>query len=435
MVVSDRLLPRGPVHNTMLTTARRCPQRYVFKYVRGLRPIETALPLRRGLWLHSMLQADALKRGLAKDTLLVVPETIDVHGVGEVELYAPGGEDPLLMVRYEPEEGDKRTATYPLTSGGMLKLLTEHVYEWLPEETKEHITENGLELPEACRRIMRGYLWKYRDVLDREEVLLVEYENATEVDGELYHWRIDELVRTADGVVVLRDWKTTKSLPTGSTWKLIESQLHLYPVTLKPHLDELAKQNATTDMKGRTSVPELEVQAVEFDYLRSRPPLEPSVNKSGKLSRAVRDTDAMTFLSAAKKAGLERTDECYDTNKTNPVSPTVEEKLEELKDNDIFFMRQRLPRSKKVTRRLLEENENTIGLIDSLHERPEDFAYRVTIPSGPYSCENGCEFKDLCVADLYGMDVSTIIGRDFEEWEPEDLHEMDEWLEQTEIED
>lgn len=435
MVVSDRQLPRGPVHNTMLATAKRCPQRYVFKYVRGLRPIETALPLRRGLWLHSMLEADALKRGLAKDTLLVVPETLHVHGFGEVGLYAPGGEDPLLMVTHEKEteEGEAflGTSIYPLTAGGMLKLLTEHVYDWLPEETKEQLTEGGVELPEACRRIMRGYLWKYRSTLDEEDVLLVEYENSTDIDGELYHWRIDELVRTADGMVVLRDWKTTKTLPTGQAWKLMESQLHLYPVALKPHLDDLAEQTSTADMDGRITLPDLEIQAVEFDFLRTKPPLEPAINKSGKLSRAVTETDAMTFLAAAKKAGLGLTDECYDTNQTHPVSPTVEERLEELKDNDLFFSRPRLPRSKKVTARLLSENESAIALIDALHEDPEEYSYRVT----ERSCDYACDVRDLCIADLYGMDVSTIVNRDFEQWEPDDLHEMHEWLKQTEIED
>lgn len=418
-----RQLPRGPVHNTMLGVVRRCPQQYVFKYVNGLRAMSIGKPLRRGLWVHSMLQADALRKGIIERTLLVVPETIDVHGIEEpVEVDAENLEFVLRLESIDTETGEKQVHAfrYPLNAGGMLQILTEHVYEWLPEEAREELTEGSIELPEACKRIVAGYRWAHRDRLDKERVLLVEFEAATDIDGELYHFRIDILLETHDGVVVLRDWKSTQTLPKGQAWKLMESQLHLYPVALAPHLTEM----------GFTK----EIQGIEFDFLRTKLPSKPAVNKSGKLSRAAKEFDARTFLQAAKEAQLDLDDEAYDTNAKYPVSPTVREIVEGCKNEDLFYRRERLPRSKRVTNRLLTENEATISFIDALHEDPEGFSYRVVQRHGAMACDNGCEFTDICIGTLYGLDMSSTIKRDFELWQPDDLHEMDEWAAEQETE-
>lgn len=397
-------LPRGPAHNSMLNTVKRCPQKYVYKYVWGFRKLTTSLPLTRGLWLHSMLQAEALRKGIEKGSLLEIPYLIDVPGLeAEIEL----DHDNLELVRRSPaldvDTGLQTIAVdrWPLTAGGMLKLLTEEVYDNLPDEIHEDLVQDGVTLPEACKRIMRSYLWAYRTSLADEDPLLVEYEFETEVDGHLYHGRIDLLFRDKDGRIVLRDWKTSSSMPEGSVWKLTESQLHLYPVALEPHF------------------PEHTADAVEFDFLLTKPPGQPATLKSGKLSRATKLMDPLSLKQAADAAGIGLDDEIYATDKKNPTSPTLREKIEELTDSSPFYRRYRMPRSKKVTATIFEDNAKAIEFMDALHEDTSG-AYRVT----DRSCDYMCEFKDVCVAHLYDLDYGSVLNRDFEPWEPDDLHDL-----------
>lgn len=397
-------LPLGAIHNSMLVTAKSCPQKYVYKYVWGYRKIRLGLPLTKGLWLHSMLQALSLKQGLEKGSLLVVPEELTIPGLSipaKVD-----AENFLLYVDIGDEEELTRMS-YPLSSGGMLKLLTELVYDPLPVEIQDDLLTSGLELPEACRRVMKSYLWAYRSVLPKERPLLVEHEFSVDVDGRVYQGRIDLLLEDSGKRITLRDWKTSTSIPTGSTWKLTESQLHIYPVTMDVVLDGLGFERS--------------IDAVEFDFILSTPPGRPAlVSKGTKLSRATKLMDPLSLTEAAKEAGLGMDDQIYITDKKNPDSPTLAEKLEEVSKTNDFFQRFTLPRAKKVTYQIFQENDNALKFIEELHESPEE-AYRNT----GRECDYMCEFKDVCVAHLYGLDFQMILNRDFEPWVPDDLDELE----------
>lgn len=367
-------LTLAPVHNSQINCARRCLRQYRYAYVERLEPKRVSLPLARGQWLHYGLAAEHIRRGHEKGSLLTVP-ILEIDDVG--------------MVYPEPEKGgitvpfddDRQAHTYELSWQGMIELLTQEVWMRLFPEEQEDYFENGYYLPEASRKILRSYFHWWKKTLEEEEPLLVEQSWQRQHDsGYTFEGRIDLLLRDRKGNLVLRDWKSTKSAPK-SSWKLMESQLHIYPWGI----DSILRQHSL----GK-------IAYIEFDYLLTKPPTKPKQNQDGSLSKAKIDTDALTYLEALKEYGIE-------------ITPEHKKKLKELKEDNTFFQRHPSPRSNKVTKQILDEALQTATVMKQIHERPDAGQVRTV----RQSCDWDCSYQDLCQGELWGNDVSTIRKREY----------------------
>lgn len=165
--------------HSMIKTFRRCPKQVEYKYLRRLKRKVVATPLKRGTWMHTLLEA-YYKAKLA-------------------------GED----------EADAREAAWEMHRH--LSLMFSKLFD---EEKEEH----G-DLPDLCGRLFRSYLWHYKE--DEWEVHDVEFTLETEFpDGALYRCRIDLLVEDQFGLWLV-DHKTHKTLPRHD-YRVLDSQSALY---------------------------------------------------------------------------------------------------------------------------------------------------------------------------------------------------------------
>ena len=366
----------GPLHNSHFTAIRRCKQKFKYAFVEGIQPKQPALPLARGIWIHYMEQAQFLKWGIEDKSLLEVPDTINVDGVGEVTVAAYAPAKPSLIV------GD---TTYPLSAKGMLQLLTEQVWSRLFDEEKEKYTEDGHTLPEACERILTEYFYYWRSYFtDRDfKVLLVEAAWSREYEGTVREGRIDYVLENKRGQIVVGDWKSTKKQPHPE-YKFMESQLHLYAWGIVPLLEELK-----VDKKKLKNI------VVEFDYLSTKLPTIPSRNQDGSVSKRKINTTRLTLINFLNENKLKWSDE------------QVEEYLD--RTERVFFERKLLPRNQKVTETLLNQDLADTKDILSVVTSPETASRTVTL-----NCDWDCDFIELCKNELYGNDVRHIRNSQFE---------------------
>lgn len=154
--------------HSMLKTFRRCPKQAEYKYVHRLKPKKLGSPLKRGTWVHSLLEA---------------------MGKGEnwVELH------------------DKLSAQFAL----------------LFDEEKDYYGD----MPTEIRQIMRSYEWHYKN--DPWEYVDNEFQLEAELpDGTIYRGKVDALIRNQFGLFLV-DHKTHKTLPDLG-FRLLDAQSALY---------------------------------------------------------------------------------------------------------------------------------------------------------------------------------------------------------------
>ena len=154
--------------HSMLKTFRRCPKQADYKYNQRLKPRVVAKPLKRGVWMHYLLE--------------------EYHS----------GRDWRAKHR---------------------ELCAQ--YAKLFDEEKDFYGD----LPTECQQLMEGYVWHYKD--DPWKVLETEFTVETEFpDGTLYRGRVDALVENSLGLWLV-DHKTHAKLP-GLGFRLLDAQSALY---------------------------------------------------------------------------------------------------------------------------------------------------------------------------------------------------------------
>lgn len=155
--------------HSMLKTFRRCPKQAEFKYVHRLKPKRLGSPLKRGTWIHALLEA--------------------YHG----------GQDWMKI-----HEANS-------------KLFNE-----MFDEEKDYYGD----MPTEILQIMKSYVWHYKS--DPWEVIDVEFQlEAKFPDGTIYRGKVDMLIRDVHGKLWLVDHKSHKSLPD-SAFRLLDAQSALY---------------------------------------------------------------------------------------------------------------------------------------------------------------------------------------------------------------
>lgn len=154
--------------HSMLKTFRRCPKQAEFKYFHRLKPKRLGSPLKRGTWVHALLEAYHMGQDWRK-----------VHEA------------------------------------------LSHQFSQLFDEEKDFYGD----MPREILTIMESYIWHYKN--DPWEWIDAEFQLEAELpDGSIYRGKVDSLIRNQFGLWLV-DHKTHKSLPK-LNFRLLDAQSALY---------------------------------------------------------------------------------------------------------------------------------------------------------------------------------------------------------------
>lgn len=154
--------------HSMLKTFRRCPKQAEFKYAHRLKPRRMGMHLKRGKWVHELL-----------------------------ELHHSGG--------------DWRAHHAKLSSQ----------FNEMFDEEKEYYGD----MPTEIGTIMEGYIWHYKN--DPWVVKEVEFQlDCAFPDGSMYRGKVDALIENEFGLWIV-DHKSHKTLPDHN-FRLLDAQSALY---------------------------------------------------------------------------------------------------------------------------------------------------------------------------------------------------------------
>ena len=278
------------------------------------------LPLKRGLWMHEILQ---------------------YHYMGR----------------------NWRVAHKKLTKQFMRLLLEEREYYG--------------DLPDEVERMMGSYLHLYAEedktweVLHVEETFVVNHPN-----GHEFTFKPDLIVRDTDtDQIVCWDHKTAKSIPS-SEYRIADLQSGLYPWGLR--------------LAG------IEVDTFGFNYIRTKPPTQPSINLNGEISKRRIDTDYYTLATFLMD---------YYKDVWPDIPKNWKTQLRTLKHSNAYFKRTKLVKPKAVETRLIEELDYTTQEMQAWYEFMEDDPNADPwVRNMTNSCDWDCDFYELCLIELMGGD-------------------------------
>lgn len=297
------------VTNSTLKAFQRCHRQYYYKMHEKIVPRMVAIPLKRGTWMHELLEA--------------------YYGTGE----------------WRPRH-EEMTAEF----------------DAMFDEEKEFY---GGDLPAICERIMRSYVYRWREEDANWDVIAVEQEfEAPLPHGHTLKFKVDGIIEDDWGQWLL-EHKNHKTIPDDN-YRFIDIQSARY-------------------VWGLNKYHGFNIQGVLWNYLRMKPPGIPKLTKGGRLSRAKIETDALTFVEALKNYGLDPRD--------------FRDDIVRLKKHNPFFRRARVPKPDKVIETLVKEAVATADDIE------RGFKPVRTIDR---SCTFSCNYLQLCMTELYGGDADQI---------------------------
>lgn len=329
-----------------IKTFQRCPKQHQYKYLERLVPRAKVRPLYLGNWVHAALQTHYT-------------------------------------------ENDWRAGH------------NEYVKDWnsLFEEEREALTTRGRvrtpPFPEIVERVMKSYVFYHK--ADNWKVIGVEKE--FEVDTPLIiggvrqrlKGIIDLIIEDQDtGLSWVIDHKTAGTIPEPTSFHAMDPQLMLYPWAAKQAWN-------------------LEVNGIIYNYVKSKPPSIPKLNKDGSLSRRKVVTDYPTLYRFLKQNG-------YDPNDFRDI-------LGPLRRRSPFLRRYKYPREAVVTREIL------LDVLSVTKHIREDKRRSRTITR---DCARMCSFHDLCRAELNGLDTTLMRKQNFTIKEVKNIGdrvetELDDW--------
>lgn len=309
------------VSHSQVKTYRRCPKQWAYKYLDRLEPKEKKRAPYLGNWLHRALETHY-------------------------------------------KDGDWKIGH------------KEYLKEWnsLFDEEREELSKKYGPLPQAVRRIMRSYLWYWKN--DGWKILAAEYEfevlvGQFEVQGvivQVYaNGKVDLIVEDDEGNRWVVDHKSTGSIPDPGAFHAMDPQLMIYPVGVKEKFGKMA--------------------GITYNYIKSRPPTIPQLTKkTGAISRRKINTDYPTALRFLKDNGFDPAD--------------FSSFLKPLRKGSTFLKRYKLPREPKVTKRIMMDFVKTARDIYFAHFETNH------VRNITKDCATQCAFHDLCRGELNGYDMS-----------------------------
>lgn len=270
--------------------------------------------------------------------------------------------------------------------GGWKKAHRQQTLEFnqlLPEE-KEYYGD----LPTQTETIMRGYDWNYRD--DGKEWQFEGSEVPVMVDvgrNFTYVGTLDRLGRNQDGLWIW-DTKTFRGKKPTMDYRTTDPQSSLY-------------------LWAYPLVSGIKPVGFVFDYIRTKVPSIPKINKDGSVSKAKVDTNWYTYRKFLKDNG-------FDAANFRPQLAAAR-----ARDRD-FYDRIMVPKPTAVIRSLLEDIKELLPRIADLHRG------RRPTRNLTYLCERDCPYHLICLTELVGGDPSYIIKHNFTEYNWEEYRGNDE---------
>lgn len=225
------------------------------------------------------------------------------------------------------------------------------------------------DLIDECRRIFEGYrkFWKDDPLIFERTEALVTVDLSPDIRFIGY---IDKIARDKRDMRWVLDHKSHRSLPNEEV-RFSDLQTVFYV------------------WAWNTQYPRESVSGIVWDYLRTKPPTIPEVLKDGSLSqRKNMDTDYDTYMRAIRENNLDPKD--------------YRETLKRLEGSEShFYRRVPLPHPpQSMIDQIVKEARDTateiMELGEVLHDRNmgKDCAW--------------CDFRDICQAELRGLDADFI---------------------------
>lgn len=243
------------------------------------------------------------------------------------------------------------------------------------DEVREELGDLPRECAELFRRYRRHYLHdekRYR-VIDTEMDEIVTLPNGLRLEVV-----VDKIMEDlVDGGLWVVDYKFREKLSDPDSM-MLDPQLTLYYRALE--------YMGYKPLRGAM-----------YDEVRTTLPKVPEVLKSGQLSRRMNiDTDVYTYMRAIKDLHL------------NPQNYVQILQHIATREDGRFFRRTSMPKDPPVLNTTMHEAVDTAREIQTA----ERFGrYPRTFDK---SCVWQCEYKELCIAELYGADIASIIRANYE---------------------
>jgi hypothetical protein len=137
-----------------------------------------------------------------------------------------------------------------------------------------------------------------------------------------------------------------------------------------------------------------DIGGIMMDYIKTKPPTIPEKLKNGQLSQRKIDCDRFTYLACLKREGLD--------------PEPYREFLDRL-DENVFFVRIPITKSKTMVDRMMLEFLESGQLIRFMNKEkvmPRNLSWTCDRPK--------CEYRDLCLAELQGLDTAMLIKLNYE---------------------
>lgn len=323
--------------HSMVKSFRRCPKQAEYKYVERLKPRAVGRPLKRGTWVHKLLETFYLGKSWKREHKKL--------------------EKSLAQLDLFDEE-------------------IEDLYDTLADD---------------CHRMMEAYLWHYE--ADDFEVHDVEVTLEAELpDGTLYRCRVDLLGEDEYGLFLM-DHKSKKQRHTQ---------------------DELILDSQSVPYIWAARENDIDVARFVWNYLPDKPPTVPEITKKGNVSRRQVNTDLPTLMSVIEESEEEPEDlaewiEVLERQRYTPGGPQLSP----------FFQRVAIERDDDMLDRSMHE------LLRSSSRMHEYYGEDDAVERVPDISCKWCDFRALCVADLFGNNTSQIRRAHFEQGDPLDYYHDD----------
>jgi RecB family exonuclease len=316
------------ISHSQLKSWRHCKQQWDYRYGQLLIPKRETRPLYFGNWFHTALQSYYEGKGWREGHEKYV-EQYDRLTEDEQQLF---------------DKGSSRSKG-----------------PWEP-------------LPLQIERAVRSYIWYYEknpSTADGWKVVAVEIPFELEVvldDGRhvIIKGRIDLIVQDRFGKYWVVDHKTTTTIPAETAFHSMDPQQIIYPAAVEETMG-------------------IKVEGVIYNYILSRPPSIPKMNKDGKtIAKQDIKTDYLTLYRFLKD------------HDRDPLE--YSEVLAPLQAQSPLLARYRLPRTASVTERILAESKWTAA---------EILDHETVTRNVTRQCDS-CSYQQLCRADLFGLDTTYI---------------------------
>lgn len=288
----------------------------------------------------------------------------------------------------------RKNKPYPFMRGTIIHDMLEAHYKkkdpWKPykEAVEQHSKlfrverEEYGDLPTDLRNLMVGYFEFYKK--DTLQVLEVEREFRVKLKSDIFLVGKMDLIAKTQGLKWLTEHKCHNVIPSGSTVSYTNLQSSLY---------EWAYNKET----GKS------VDGILWNYLLGKPASKPKLLKDGSMSRRQLTTTWPIYRQALKDAKLEPSD--YLDVKKSLVGM-----------ENTFYQRKFLPTNQQMTKSIVEDTIITATEIQKAAGKDR------TRNLGRH-CDF-CEFKNLCLSELKGLDTDYMIKANFKVREKDVVSEV-----------